>query len=1604
MNLRSYITRLLPALAAYLLALLLFLAAGENTLVRGLWVLGIVLFIGAHLDLGRLRRPSWPRWSRADGWDIVLLAVITAVGFGLRFWRLTEIPSFLHGDIASQGLQALEVIGSPNPSWFGVGWSNIPMFDFVMMSWSMRIFGPTLFGLSMTSVLQGVATLPAVYLLGREVGGRRAGLVAAALLAISYTHFHFSRIITTASPLLVITLTFYALFRGLRLGSLLWFGLAGIGLGLGLLVYYPIRISVVVVILLFLWLLIWKRSQVTDNLVGWGAFAVASLIGFGPMMGFVFKDFGAFVGRGSTVTISNPDVMSHLIEKYGAATTSQVWIEQFKRSFLTFFLYSDSSTHFGFTGPMLDILTAALFVLGLAFALRWLRDERFFTLVIWITLTLLLGGVITNDPPFWPHLVIVLPAVVVLAGVGADRAWGGILSALPRRSRWLTPDRANAAIGVLLGLAIAIFAVRNWQAYVAEMSDNADTRVRVARFASELPSDHSIVLVSDPLSVQEREFTFLSHGRQSIDAATAQVAAGNLAAPDAPTTFILTPNHNDLLPALQSQYPTGETREHTAIAGWPAFTSFTVTPPGYVPPPGVIDPARALATRTAVVWILSALLLALAAAFGLFLVLRKAPPDLPLETVPPAPSLAPAPAILPVAPAAVTAIRPSPSSALVPVAATPAALARASSPASPPTRTETALYEERLSPRQLALALGGMALALVLAYLGQGLYDAAVGGPIMQALIKTLALEINDRNLLITGTLFYVAAMVLFALAAPALSQAVIVAVKSRTSAAEPRPRPYPGELPPDARIVRPGKAAPASSPRVLSPSPSFAASPPTAAAIRLQLALLAVAFVPYALSLLRFVRQGEDAWVRWLWFLGLLLFLLGQVLWPFLRRMHGAKAEAQPFSPRFHWRHLVLLTLVLLPAFWLRFNHLETIPDDFHGDMASMGLQARDWLAASNRFLFHEGWANIPIMGFLPSAFGLRFFGNNLFGLNMSAVIGGMLTLLALYLLAWRLLDSHRLALLAVAILAVNIPHIHFSRLAAYMDPWPFALLSVFFTIDGLRARRPQSLALAGLLMGFSMTMYYSGRVVLPVLVVAFAYLLLVRREWVTANWPAYALFIAGLFLALGPNLIYFAENREALVERSRAVWLFFPAVMEHLKNKFGVQTDMQVLLRQTKLSLLMFNQSIDSSTQFGLTHPMFSSLLSPLVLLGFGFSLRYWRRPGLGLNLIWLLVMLVNGSIFTGDAPFWPRLVGILPAAALMAAIALERLWAVLIQLLPSYRARAANILVGLLIFTFLAYAGRENWNLYYDTVKNNARSQAFIGRYLYKMPTAIAACTFTDPFGLQVRETYFLAWPRVVVDLPSDAPDTAIEQCPGPPFVWILSPGHLDRLRAIEARWPGGEVQEHFYGNGVPAFTSYLVHTGQPSAAALQPTAPTPSPGEPPQIPPDQPPPPPVAPQAAVPAFPAANPDGSPFQPELTFLGNTNSTLWEIPAGQIEVKGGEFTLRVGPLPGHDAVYDYVELRSPNGGPSYRFEAEDPNVTTGDAYSPHEGPDGHWWLQAYDPFSGGYGLVAHKQETVPVLTTTAHAPDGVYDVVIGSFTGDPGNGIFGLGIRREP
>ncbi len=745
----------------------------------------------------------------------------------------------------------------------------------------------------------------------------------------------------------------------------------------------------------------------------------------------------------------------------------------------------------------------------------------------------------------------------------------------------------------------------------------------------------------------------------------------------------------------------------------------------------------------------------------------------------------------------------------------------------------------------------------------------------------------------------------------------------------------------------------------------------------RLGAAWFVLALALLLLSMLRFVQVGEDALTRWLWVGSLLVWLAGIATLVWL-----AWSNATPPSRLWGRRRVLGLVMILLGAGWLRFWRLAHIPDDLHGDMASMGLQARAILAGAAPGLFHQGWANIPMLGFYPSVIGLKFISNSILGLNFAPAVAGTLTVLGLYLLIWRLFDSHGMAALSAMVLAVNIPHIHFSRLAAYMDPWPWILFAFFFLAHGLRGRKLWPFPAAGVLLGFSLQMYYSGRVVLLILPMTALYLAILypdttRRLW--RFWLAGGVLLGlGSVVALGPSLIYFLQHSGPLLERSRSVFLFHEPVLTHLMGKYDVTTPASVLWEQVKASTLMFNASYDASTQFGYTAPLFSAALSPLVLLGIGYSLRRWRHPGLGFTLIWLLTILVTGSILTNNAPFWPRLVGILPAAALMAGLTLHALLKSFVGGLPSrttlWRSDPAAVAM-LAVALSLLLVGGQNWRAYFAVASNNARPQARIGRYLDSLPDDIAACSFSQPYRLSERETAFLAWPHRLMDLPPETAGAALDVCPGPNRVWILSPADNSQLARVQLRWPNGQLRTLRDAADRPVFLSYLLMVGPEE---------TPEPGNSS--------PPPTASSAYL-------PDGSPFVPQKTWLGDVGSSATHWRVGPVWARNGQITLTIGPVAGHDAVFDYVELIDV-WGQSRRFEAEDLGYLAGDAFASQDGLDNRWWIQEFAPFSGGRALVARKGELVPALTFTLHLPDGLYDLSIGAFTGDPANGVFGLGV----
>jgi len=549
----------------YLLSILLYLLAGENSLVRWMWMAAIGFLV---IPLWLQSRDGTRAEDRIPTWEWVLIGIIALIGFGLRYWKLTEIPSHVDNDVALMGTYGIELIQSGNYNWIGYSPSQHLLSYDQFQAWGMRLFGQNHYGIVMHSVVLGTLSLVFVFLLGRELGGPFVGFMAAGLLTISYTHIHFSRILFGNSASFTAILVMYSIFKGLRARQSVWFALAGVFTGWGLLLYDSSRMIPLAILSIIAWQWIWHRQWLKSMYKNWMVFLAGALLAFGPMLAFAVPNFFDFAGRANVVVLWSDDVWKHELASYHTDSPFVVLVQQTWRTFLTLHLTGDGSPHFAFQRPMVSPLTALFFILGLGYVLFRLKDVKYFSILSWVFLTFIFGGVLTADPPYWPHLNVALPAIVLVAALGAQSLADKIVLSFGQIGQ-------RVYTWVLVGV-ILVTGLNNWQVYYDYVKDNAGNRIRIARYLASLPSNYQVYLASDAFDWYEYAFRFFSQGMKGQDL-TFEMLENEPPIFDQPTVFILF-RHPEMAPILETLYPDGVLENHYDFNNLVSFISYRVVP------------------------------------------------------------------------------------------------------------------------------------------------------------------------------------------------------------------------------------------------------------------------------------------------------------------------------------------------------------------------------------------------------------------------------------------------------------------------------------------------------------------------------------------------------------------------------------------------------------------------------------------------------------------------------------------------------------------------------------------------------------------------------------------------------------------------------------------------------------------------------------------------------------------------------------------------------------------------------------------------------------------------------------------------------------------
>ena len=630
-------------------------------------------------------------------------------------------------------------------------------------------------------------------------------------------------------------------------------------------------------------------------------------------------------------------------------------------------------------------------------------------------------------------------------------------------------------------------------------------------------------------------------------------------------------------------------------------------------------------------------------------------------------------------------------------------------------------------------------------------------------------------------------------------------------------------------------------------PAVSFGAEAPGRARRRASLAAAAVALNLLGVWLLH--SHAYASWpggLGWLASLVLLFLALRNARGPAAEGFRDSAGDAETGLRLSRGAERALLGGIVLLAVALRAYRLGDWTTGMHGDEGEVGAEALSILEGGRPSPFEVGWFAQSNVYYWCVALTMKAFGTGLAGLRLFALVAGVLTVPALYLLVRRWFGV-RAALLAGVLLAISDVAIHFGRQQFSNITLPLCLvLGGHFLFRGLGRGRLGDLVLAGYAHGLGLYFYVGGRLG-PLVLLAFAAYALLPPPGLAGGWRAQAAaarrrlgplavcLLAALCMAT-PWLAYYADHRELWDARVAEKLVFHNAERVAAASGAGHEPLLalgvtlvrdgfwpRALWSQLLATLSILTWRPDGSSVFTFTQePIAKPLEAPLIVLGIAWALWRWRDVRMALPSLWFWSSVLVGGVLTIDAPYMARLVGILPALAVFAALVLDGLAASLVRAAAPGAKRAALGLGSATLGTLLAFLAWQGASDYF---------QRYVGPWAFREATGQAvfvrdARREAARRGRPDPTFYHLAVPllywdygvnrflnhgargrdvaNVAASLPlldEDAGDAVF-------MVWGVDAQDLPVLRAY---YPGGELRPFFYGPQDardPLFVSYRV----------------------------------------------------------------------------------------------------------------------------------------------------------------------------------------------------
>jgi DNA-binding beta-propeller fold protein YncE len=537
----------------------------------------------------------------AAQWEAILVGAMMLLAVFLRLNDLEYHPG-IFGDEGEQGMDVRGIVeGRPTPI-FGSGWWQVPNLSFYVWSYTIRIFGDSMFGLRMFSAISGIVAVWYIYRTARLLWGPRAGLIAGTMLAVSPLALQFSKFANVSSATSALwAVGFFYFFMALRYRKPSDWILAGFFWSLNLYFYPAGKLIIPLVGVAGLYCLIrWRLEFFKRYLLGFVLLGVTFALTFMPY--YIFSDkydnpkWYGFAGRAGETSIFSPQNQGATFARYnipydpswaGRSTLENIrtnpgpWVQliyqQSRETMDALFRRGDQVSYYRLAEPGRPVFSpfwAVLALLGLAYAVWKLWDARFGLALLWFGFGLA-ASILTVDTPNLQRFTGAWPVAMFFPAVLVDRVFAAgwpISKSLARK--W-----ATVPVAALLVFLAVISYNEYFVDYKAACPYCRDTVQ--ARYAQALGQDYK----GYQLGVGNGYDVYFAYGSTRFAAKGVEGREMLTPADTLPlidnngkgAAFIVYGHNGDYLPMLRVMYPGGIEEPVKSHDGMVQFTSYKVT-------------------------------------------------------------------------------------------------------------------------------------------------------------------------------------------------------------------------------------------------------------------------------------------------------------------------------------------------------------------------------------------------------------------------------------------------------------------------------------------------------------------------------------------------------------------------------------------------------------------------------------------------------------------------------------------------------------------------------------------------------------------------------------------------------------------------------------------------------------------------------------------------------------------------------------------------------------------------------------------------------------------------------------------------------------------